>query len=99
MAWNIVYAEHVETWLDKLDNTQLKSVAKELCLLEMCGNELKLPHSKSLGRSLFELRERKFGLRIYYAFNETQDIVLLVAGNKQTQQRDIRKARQLLKTV
>ncbi|MCK4607933.1 MAG: type II toxin-antitoxin system RelE/ParE family toxin [Gammaproteobacteria bacterium] len=75
--------------------SQLKSAAKEVRLLELCGSQLKLPHSKSLGQWLFELRERRFGLRIYYCFELDKLIVLLNAGDKKTQSRDIKKAREL----
>jgi len=46
----------VEKWLDSLTKEQLKSVAKEMKLLELCGNQLRLPHSRSLKQGLFELR-------------------------------------------
>ena len=39
----------IEKWLDLLDNEQLESLAKELFMLEQIGNQLRLPHSKSLG--------------------------------------------------
>lgn len=45
---------------------EFKSLARELKLLESCGNALRLPHSRALGKGLFELRSRKFGYRIYY---------------------------------
>lgn len=67
MSWAIEYwcndkkKSPIEDWFDRLTDGQLKSVAKELKLLELCGNELKLPHSRSLGNRLFELRERRFG--------------------------------------
>ena len=35
----------VEKWLDNLDKDQLKSLAKELAMLQETGNELKMPHS------------------------------------------------------
>lgn len=96
MAWNIHSYEIVDTWLEKLPAKQYKSVAKELRLLELCGNQLKLPHSKALGKGLFELRERAHGLRIYYSFSRKRGIILLGAGNKKTQNKDIKKAYQLL---
>jgi putative addiction module killer protein len=89
----------IERWFDKLTNEQLKSVAKELKLLEVSGNELKLPHSRSLGKSLFELRERRFGYRIYYVFLNNQIILLLVAGDKSTQKNDIKIARDRLSNL
>lgn len=97
MDWNVVYLDSVEEWLDKLTKQQLKSLAKEIRLLELCGNQLKLPHSRSLGSGLFELRERQHGLRVYYCFNKKEVIVLLHAGDKKTQKKDIKKARELIK--
>ena len=106
MLWTIEYWNNgknekhsVEKWLDALTNDQLKSVAKELKLLGMCGNELKLPHSKSLGKGLFELRERRYGFRIYYGFCKRSTIVLLHAGDKSSQSKDIDIARFRLKNV
>jgi hypothetical protein len=49
----------IEKWFDKLTKEQFKSLAKEIMMLEQVGNELKLPHSKALGKGLFELRERQ----------------------------------------
>ena len=86
----------VEKWLDKLYKNQLKDVLKELELLKELGNELKLPHSRALGDGLFELRERKYGYRIYYGFNGRHIIVLLAAGNKTSQEKDIALARRRL---
>ncbi len=86
----------VEKWLDSLSREQLKSVAKEMKLLEICGNKLQLPHSRSLKKGLFELRERQYGLRIYYAFLQDKTVLMLHAGNKKTQNRDIEVARQRL---
>lgn len=86
----------IEKWLDSLTDEQLKSVAKEMKLLELCGNLLKLPHSRSLKKGLFELRERKYGFRVYYAFLPKKIILMLSAGNKKTQDKDIEIARKRL---
>ncbi|WP_308420270.1 MULTISPECIES: type II toxin-antitoxin system RelE/ParE family toxin [Cysteiniphilum] len=67
--------------------------------MEMCGNKLKLPHSKTLGGGLFELRERKFGYRIYYKFEKDCVVLLLHAGDKTSQQKDIKRAKKLLKEI
>ncbi|MEM1243541.1 MAG: type II toxin-antitoxin system RelE/ParE family toxin [Pseudomonadota bacterium] len=96
MEWQIIYNNKIEQWLDNLTKKQLKYVAKELKLLEMAGHTLKLPHSRSLGSGLFELRERKFGYRLYYCFAKKQLILLLTAGNKTSQLKDITIARKLL---
>lgn len=76
-----------------------RAVFKELKLLEMSGCTLRLPHSKALGKGLFELRERNYGYRIYYGFTAGQIIVLLHSGNKSTQQHDIKIARERLLQV
>ena len=94
--WQIVHSGVVESWLNNLAEQQYISILKELRLLELCGHQLKLPHSKSLGQGLFELRERRFGLRLYYTFDKGQVILMLLGGNKSSQQRDIQTARELL---
>ena len=86
----------VEHWFDQLTREQFKSLAKELKLLELCGNTLRLPHSRSLGKGLFELRERRYGCRAYYGFYVVHVIVLLAVGNKATQKKDIKTARERL---
>ena len=97
--WEVVYwsadqgKSTIEEWFDALTHEQFKSIAKEIKLLELCGNLLKLPHSRSLKKGLFELRERKYGLRVYYAFLRNKIIILLHAGDKKTQNRDIDIAR------
>ena len=92
---NVAHDSSVEIWLDGLSDEQFKAVAKELKLLEICGNNLRLPHSKALGRGLFELRERRFGYRIYYTFL-VSSIVLLHVGDKTKQDKDIKIARKRL---
>jgi len=89
----------VQCWLDERNTHQLKAIAKELKLLQLCGNTLRLPHSKALGESLFELRERSYGYRIYYTYSRSQNIILLEAGNKSTQRKDIKIARERLLKV
>lgn len=97
--WEVMYwstdqgKNTIEQWFDTLTHEQFKSIAKEMKLLELCGNLLKLPHSRSLKKGLFELRERKYGFRVYYAFLKNKIIILLHAGDKKTQDRDIEIAR------
>lgn len=104
MAWKITYWNNtnkknlLEKWFDNLSAEELKSIAKELKMLALSGNLLKMPHSKALGQSLFELRERKFGYRLYYVFYY-REIIIVAAGNKKTQEKDIKNARIRLKTI
>lgn len=99
MIWKISYLEAVEDWLNNLSHDQLKAVAKEVRLLELCGNQLKLPHSRSLGVGLFELRDRRFGIRLYYCFQAGGEILILCGGEKTGQDKDIKIARDLLKKI
>lgn len=95
--WDVRYwdgpGSKVEKWMDKLPPEKLKGAAKALIALSKCGNTLKLPQSKSLGDGLFELRERKYGLRLYYMFRGNKVVILLQGGDKSTQEKDIKIAR------
>lgn len=91
--------DSVERWLDSLEQQELNSVTKEVRMLQLLGNELTMPHSKALGKGLFELRERRYGFRIYYCFHGKQIIILLAAGDKHTQDKDIKKARKRLEEL
>jgi putative addiction module killer protein len=86
-------------WLDGLPVAQYRSIAKKMLLLELCGNSLKMPHSKSLKQGLFELREPSFGLRLYYCFRENKLFILLQGGDKKSQSKDIKAARTLIKRL
>ena len=96
--WNIEYwvnesgKSPLEKWIYKLTIEQFESISQELRMLEKLGNELKLPHSRALGKGLFELRERQFGYRLYYCFKGNQLIILLAAGDKKSQEKDIKTA-------
>lgn len=89
----------IEKWLDKLTTDQFEAVFKELRTLKKAGNTLRLPHSRSLSKGLFELRERRYGYRLYYCFRDKQLIVLLAAGDKTTQDRDIKVAYERLSQI
>ena len=103
--WTLKYWEDgsgrkvLEKWLLKLSREQFIAVSKELNFLEFGGKDLKLPHSRSLGKGLFELRERRYGIRIYYGFYKNMIIVLLHAGDKDTQEGDIKLARKRLAII
>jgi putative addiction module killer protein len=95
--WNVDISR-IEKWLRKLPDAQKSSVAGEMLLLRQFGSELRLPHSKALGEGLFELRERQFGLRLYYYFDRARKtyIIVCMCGNKTSQKNDITKARKVM---
>ncbi len=101
-SWTIEYwldTDEIKKWFENLSEEAAESVYKELGLLETFGNMLKLPHSKALGDKLFELRERRFGYRVYYTFHGKKVIVLLTAGDKSTQAKDIKIARKRINVL
>ena len=57
------------------------------------GFDLGMPVSKNLGEGLFELRDRARGLRLYYCFYGHTIAMLLLGGDKLSQDADIKKAR------
>lgn len=89
----------VERWLSERSSDQKASIARRLLLLQALGDDLGMPNVRNLGGGLFELREMRFGFRIYFhiASHERKIIVALVAGDKSSQARDIKSARELLK--
>lgn len=97
--WALQYSKKIEKWLTKLPKQKYLSLARDLELLALSGNVLLMPHSKNLGAGLHELRERNFGLRVYYTFVENQLILLVAAGDKSSQQRDIKQAYKILKKI
>lgn len=55
---------------------------------------------KNIGGDLYELRIfLGAGIRIYYAFDGVNVVLLLCGGDKSTQERDITKAKQILKEI
>ncbi|BBH54690.1 type II toxin-antitoxin system RelE/ParE family toxin [Fluviispira sanaruensis] len=105
--WEIEFFEDkrgkkpVQDWFAKLAKPDQKEIAKLLGLLEIFGYELALPHAKNLGGGIYELRAKAkgAGYRVYYTFKNDKIIILLVAGDKSTQQRDIEKARNLKESL
>ncbi|HLB93855.1 MAG TPA: type II toxin-antitoxin system RelE/ParE family toxin [Candidatus Babeliales bacterium] len=90
IEWVIKYwPNDIERWLKKLTKEQQKAVIKLIELLR-ANNQLKLPHSRQLGNKLFELRDKRFGYRVYYMYYKDHLIILLAAGDKSTQDRDMK---------
>lgn len=107
MNWNIKMWESsagrkpVLNWLSDLEKVDQKKVAKLIDLIERFGPVLPLPHNRNLGGGLYELRDVSTGpgYRIYYFVHKKVVIVLLAAGDKSTQERDIETARKRMMTT
>lgn len=83
-------------WLKNLDKfTQLKLL--ERLDRVAAGN---LGDCKTIANDLFELRcFFGGGIRLYFTIRQLQIVLLLVGGNKSSQERDIEKAKTVLKNL
>lgn len=91
MSWTINTFETsrgeqpVDEFIEAQQPQAIAKIAHLIDLLEQHGNRLGMPHSKSIGNDLYELRVRgKEEIRILYCFHN-REIVLLHAFKKQTQ--------------
>lgn len=67
----------VEEFLLSLEKSTIAKVLRTVDLLEEFGPKLGMPHSKSIGKGLFELRVRgKSDVRIFYCFHKNAIILL-----------------------
>lgn len=84
-------------WLIKLKDMGARiAIARRLERAES-GN---LGDVKSVGESVFEMRvDMGPGYRLYYTMRGNELIILLVGGDKSTQQRDIEKAIEMAKEM
>lgn len=84
---------HVASWLNKLDVKTRSRINLRLVRLEYGS----YGDYKSLGNKLFELRFFfANGYRVYFVKHNNKIIVLLCAGSKDTQNKDIILAKDLL---
>lgn len=91
----------VKEWLAELqqfDELAFKKVDKLFEILRHLGRDMGLPGCRNLGEGLFELRDmsRGPGFRIYCTWVDNVLVVLLTAGDKSSQDRDIETARRRL---
>ena len=91
---NIKKTETFEKWFTKLRDIQGKArILARLKRIEL-GN---IGDHKSIGGGLFELRiDCGPGYRIYCVRMKESVIILLAGGDKSTQEKDIKRARQIL---
>lgn len=89
----------VKDWIAALDETGREKIDKLFIFLRELKRDLKLPHCRSLGEGLYELRDSSTGpgYRIYYSWIGDVVVVLLAAGDKSSQERDIATARRRMK--
>lgn len=83
-----------ETWIEKLKDHRAAAVIKLRLRRIKLGN---LGDSKSVGAGVYELRiDFGPGYRVYYGKIDQKIILLLSAGSKSTQDKDIKIAKEYL---
>jgi putative addiction module killer protein len=92
-VWEIRQSSEFREWLSELrDDRAVARITARIRRLEL-GNP---GDAKPLGPGLWEMRvDYGPGYRIYYVRRGTRVILLLCAGDKRTQRRDIRRAEAL----
>ncbi len=81
-----------ENWLNKLDHPVQAIILRTIQRVATGGAKKSI---KSLKENLFEIKiSHGPGYRVYFAEEGNRIIILLIGGNKRTQNRDIKKARE-----
>lgn len=87
-----------DKWLRKLKD--LRAKAKILFRLQKLENDEHFGDCESVGNGIRELKiNYSKGYRIYFYESDGKIIILLIGGDKSSQQRDIEKAKDLLKRI
>lgn len=83
-----------DKWFRKLKD--LKAKAKILFRLQKLENEEHFGDCKPVGNGIAELKiNYSKGYRIYFKQMDAKIIILLIGGEKSTQQKDIKKAKEI----
>lgn len=92
MNWEILFYTTasgqpvVGRFVDDLDAITKAKTLRQIDLLETYGTDLGMPHAKSLGGGLVELRVRgKREVRVFYVFAKGKQIYMLHGFIKKTQ--------------
>jgi putative addiction module killer protein len=94
--YRIEKTDEFDKWLRKLKDIRAK--AKILFRIQKIAHDEYFGDCRSVGNGIHELKiNYAKGYRVYYKQSGGSVIILLVGGDKSTQQRDIEKAKELLK--
>ena len=87
-----------DKWLRKLKD--LRAKAKILFRIQRIENDGHFGDFESVGDGILELKiNYAKGYRIYFNEKDGKIIILLIGGDKSTQQKDIEKAKAILKKI
>ncbi|WP_457575163.1 type II toxin-antitoxin system RelE/ParE family toxin [Desulfomarina sp.] len=97
MIYEIEKTEYFDRWLKKLKDRRAVLAIVSRLDRAIAGN---LGDTRSVGEGLYEMRIFTGpGYRLYYTIRKHTVIILLCGGDKSTQNKDIKKAKQLLKDM
>lgn len=100
-AWKMFIIEKTDEfdkWLRKLKDLWAK--AKILFRIQKIEKDEHFGDCESVGNGIRELKiDYAKGYRVYFKEADRKIIILLIGGDKSTQQRDIEKAREILKRL
>jgi hypothetical protein len=86
--WDVEYTDEFADWWNRLSEAEQESVNASVGLLEVCGPNLRFPHSSGITTSKYdhmrELRIQHEGrpYRTLYAFDPRRAAILLIGGDK-----------------
>ncbi|MFA5640900.1 MAG: type II toxin-antitoxin system RelE/ParE family toxin [Bacteroidales bacterium] len=90
--------EEFDKWLRKLKD--LRAKAKILFRIQKIENDEHFGDCKLVGNGIRELKiDYAKGYRVYFKESDGKIIILLIGGDKSNQQRDIEKAKEILKRI
>jgi putative addiction module killer protein len=87
-----------DKWLSKLKDFRAK--AKILFRIQKLENDEHFGYCEPVGNGIRELKiDYAKGYRVYFKESDGKIIILLIGGDKSTQQKDIEKAKEILKRL
>jgi putative addiction module killer protein len=90
--------DEFDKWLRKLKD--LRAKAKILFRIQRIENDEYFGECEPVGNGIRELKiDYAKGYRVYFKESGRKIIILLIGGDKTTQQRDIEKAKEILKRI
>lgn len=96
--YKIEKTDDFDKWLRKLKD--LRAKAKILFRIQKIENDEHFGDCEPVGNGIRELKiDYDKGYRVYFKESDGKIIILLIGGDKSTQQRDIEKAKEILKRI
>jgi putative addiction module killer protein len=96
--YNIEKTEEFDKWLRKLKD--LRAKAKILFRIQKIEYDEHFGNCEPVGNGIRELKvDYAKGYRVYFKELDKKIIILLIGGDKSTQQKDIKKAKEILNRI